>query len=247
MTLARIASRIAPSLAARLASRFAGAALAAGWGAALALALPAEAADVRAAPPAAVHAATPKEAPALLEVRVLQVYDGDSLLVRGAGQRPYGVRLAGIDAPERAQPHADVSRRALQALLHGRDVRIEPLKVDLYGRTVGRVFVAGRDAGMAQLRAGLAWHFARYDADLPPRVARRYARAERQARLQRIGLWSDEAPLPPWEHRARMRGITDTNAGAASRTARPRRRPTRSGWPPARPSGCAPAHRSARA
>lgn len=251
MTLARIASRtasrVAPSLAARLASRLADAAFAAGWGVALGLVLPAEAAGVHATPPAAVQAAAPKEAPALLDARVLQVYDGDSLLVRGAGQRPYGVRLAGIDAPERAQPHADLSRRALQALLHGRDVRIEPLKVDLYGRTVGRVFVAGRDAGMAQLRAGLAWHFARYDADLPPRVARRYARAERQARLQRIGLWRDEAPLPPWEYRARMRGVTDTGAGAAFRRARPRRRPTRSGWPPARPSGCAPAHRSARA
>lgn len=247
MTLARVASRPAPALATRLAGRLARAALAAGWGAALALALPAEAADVRAAPPAAVHAAAPKEAPALLEARVLQVYDGDSLLVRGAGQRPYGVRLAGIDAPERTQPHADVSRRALQALLHGRDVRIEPLKVDLYGRTVGRVFVAGRDAGMAQLRAGLAWHFARYDADLPPRLARRYARAERQARLQRIGLWRDEAPLPPWEHRARTRGVKDAGAGAAFRRAPPRRRPTRSGWPPARPSGCAPASRSVRA
>lgn len=149
--------------------------------------------------------ASAQATPHLLDARVLEVYDGDSLLVSDAGQRRYAVRIAGIDAPERHQAYADVSRLALRALLHGREVRIEPVKVDAYGRTVGRVFVAGRDAGLAQLRAGLAWHFARYDADLAAGAARRYARAERQARLAAIGLWRDPGPLAPWVYRKRLR------------------------------------------
>ncbi len=86
-----------------------------------------------------------------------------------------------------------------------REIRVEVVKTDFFGRLVGRVFVEGRDAGLAQLRAGLAWHFRRYDADLAPAQRRRYAEAERQARLRRLGLWREAAPVPPWEYRAQAR------------------------------------------
>ncbi len=149
----------------------------------------------------------PDAAPAItvMQGKVTRVLDGDSVLIRFASGEVRGVRIAGIDAPEKGQPHADVSRRALLEQLHQREVRVEVVKTDRYDRLVGRVLVANRDAGLAQLRAGLAWHFARYDADLAPAVRRRYARAERQARLQGIGLWRDPAPLPPWEYRSRAR------------------------------------------
>src|SRR5690606_33835483 len=123
---------------------------------------------------------------------------------------------------EKGQPHADASRRALLALLHEREVRVEVVKTDRFDRWVGRVFVANRDAGLAQLRAGLAWHFVRYDADLAPAVRRRYARAERQARLRGIGLWRDPEPLPPWEQRARVRAPSGRSAGPPAGTALPR-------------------------
>lgn len=137
--------------------------------------------------------------------RVLRVLDGDSLLVIIADNGVRGVRIAGIDAPEKGQPHADASRRALLALLDQREVRVDAVKTDAFDRLVGRVFVDGRDAGLVQLRAGLAWHFKRYDADLAPAVRRRYAEAERQARLRGVGLWRGPGPTPPWEHRAGTR------------------------------------------
>ncbi|HLS56887.1 MAG TPA: thermonuclease family protein [Zeimonas sp.] len=153
-----------------------------------------------------VHAA-PGAGPAAFDAqgRVVRVLDGDSVLMRVAAGGLRGIRIAGIDAPEKGQPHADASRRALLALLHEREVRVEVVKTDRFDRWVARVFVENRDAGLAQLRAGLAWHFTRYDADLAPAVRRRYARAERQARLRAIGLWRDPAPEPPWEHRAKAR------------------------------------------
>jgi endonuclease YncB( thermonuclease family) len=153
-----------------------------------------------------VHAA-PGASPSAFDAHgsVVRVLDGDSVLMRLAGGGLRGIRIAGIDAPEKGQPHADASRRALLALLHQREVRVEVVKTDRFDRWVGRVLVENRDAGLAQLRAGLAWHFTRYDADLSPAVRRRYARAERQARLRAIGLWRDAAPQPPWEHRAKAR------------------------------------------
>lgn len=151
-------------------------------------------------------------APTVVSGHVVRVFDGDSLLLRLDDGETRGIRIAGIDAPEKGQPHADLARRALLEQLHGRDVRVDAIKTDRFDRLVGRVFVAGRDVGLAQLRAGLAWHFKRYDADLAPPVRRRYAQAEQRARLRGIGLWRDPAPLPPWEHRARMRGAAGGSA-----------------------------------
>jgi len=163
------------------------------------------AAAATAAQPGSAPAASAAPATTSVEGRVVRVLDGDSLLLRIDGQGVRGVRIAGIDAPEKGQPFADVARRALLAQLDDREIRVEVVKTDFFQRLVGRVFVDGRDAGLALLHAGLAWHFKRYDADLAPAQRRRYAQAERQARLRGLGLWRDPAPVPPWEHRAQAR------------------------------------------
>lgn len=158
----------------------------------------------------AAHGREAREAPAAIEGGALDVQDGDSFLLRADDGRRVRVRVSGIDAPERAQPYADVSRRHLGDLLRGRRVRLEPVKQDVFDRTVARVIVLdgeppGQDAGLAQIEAGLAWHFARYRADQSAEDARDYARAEREARARGAGLWHDAAPEPPWDFRARMR------------------------------------------
>jgi endonuclease YncB( thermonuclease family) len=45
------------------------------------------------------------------------------------------------------------------------------------------------------IRAGLAWHFVKYNSD------RDLAALEQEARKERRGLWKDPHPLPPWEIR----------------------------------------------
>ena len=142
---------------------------------------------------------------ARIEGVVERVYDGDSFRMRTADGRELGVRIAGIDAPERTQPFANVSRRALHDAIGNRDVRIEAVKVDPYGRVVARVFVGGRDIGLEQIDQGLAWHFARYDADLAPAERERYARAQAAARERRVGLWQQNDPLAPWLFRKERR------------------------------------------
>lgn len=115
------------------------------------------------------------------------------------------MRIAGIDAPERTQPFADVSRKALRNAIDRRDVRIETIKIDVFGRLVGHVFVDGDDVGLSQLEAGLAWHFARYDADLRPAQRVRYAQAQALAKTRRAGLWRQSDPLAPWLFRKQQR------------------------------------------
>jgi endonuclease YncB( thermonuclease family) len=138
-----------------------------------------------------------------VDARLIKVDDGDSFVARQAGGARIRVRLAGIDAPERSQPWANRAREKLRDALDGRNLKIHSAKTDRYGRQVALVQVDGEDVSLAMLEAGLAWHFARYDGDLPPALRSRYAAAAAQAREARIGLWRDDDPEPPWQFRRR--------------------------------------------
>jgi endonuclease YncB( thermonuclease family) len=61
------------------------------------------------------------------------------------------------------------------------------------------------DAGLAQLKAGLAWWYREYAHEQLPEDARQYELAEWQARSRREGLWEQTQPMPPWEWRRAMR------------------------------------------
>ena len=83
------------------------------------------------------------------------------------------------------------------------------LQVDCPGgsreRIIGVVYVDGQDAGLALIRAGLAWHFKRYASEQPEQQRAEYALAEQQAREAGLGLWGDLSPVPPWEWRRGVR------------------------------------------
>lgn len=136
-----------------------------------------------------------------LSGRVLWVDDGDSLELRDDWGRRFRVRLRGIDAPERSQPYANVSRRNLSRLARGRPVTIAYDGVDKYGRLLAWVYIdQGVSVNLLQVQAGFAWHYVfpgrpwTADDDL-------LAQAEQEARAARRGLWAQPQPLPPWQHR----------------------------------------------
>lgn len=127
--------------------------------------------------------------------RVVGVADGDTITVLDVENRQIKVRLAEIDAPEKAQPFGAKSKRSLSDLCFGKTAKLKPLTVDRYGRTVARVFCAGVDANAEQVRRGLAWVYDRYVTDHSLYVLQEAARSER------LGLWYDGSHMPPWEWR----------------------------------------------
>ena len=163
----------------------------------------------------AVHAVAPAKAAETARALTVEgvsvdVQDGDTFVLRDEAGRPIRIRVAGIDAPEKSQPWAERSRQHLRELLRGQRVQVQPIKQDVYGRTVARVQVlrAGDtplDAAQAQIDAGLAWHFKRYKSDQTRDEFVRYAQAEREARAAAIGLWQDPNPEAPWLYRAKSR------------------------------------------
>ncbi len=126
--------------------------------------------------------------------KVVKITDGDTLYVLDANYKEHKIRLAGIDAPERKQAYGLASRKHLASIVAGQPVTIEYQKRDRYGRIVGKVWVNGVDACLEQVKAGLAWHYKKYQHEQSPEDRRLYAEAENKARDERLGLWREDNP-----------------------------------------------------
>ena len=129
---------------------------------------------------------------------VVNVIDGDTLLIQDAAKKKHAVRLAEIDAPERGQAFWRESARALKALCFKKEAKVEWIERDAKKRLIGYVHCDGKDANAEQLRRGMAWGSpkgSRPTSGLPE--------LEAYARLRKIGLWADENAVPPWEFAAK--------------------------------------------
>jgi endonuclease YncB( thermonuclease family) len=72
------------------------------------------------------------------------------------------VKIAGIDAPEKAKPFGQRSKEALPNPCFREAATIKPTTRDMYGRTVAEVQCKERDVGETQVSAGLALVFDKY-------------------------------------------------------------------------------------
>lgn len=126
------------------------------------------------------------------------VYDGDTVKIQHDGGS-FKLRLSDIDAPERNQSYGLKSRRALIALCQKKNadqaknsIRVTIAGTDKYQRTLGKLSCNGIDASLYQVAHGLAWQYKQYSSDPVLR------QAEQTARRDRLGLWADKEPTPPW-------------------------------------------------
>ena len=128
--------------------------------------------------------------------RVRSVPDGDSLTVERGG-RTVKVRLYGIDSPEYRQPGWREARDFTRRLVSGRSVEIEQMDRDNYGRVVAVVSRDGVLVNRELVRAGHAWQYPRYcrSRDLCAEMES----LQDAARAERLGLWREPSPLPPWK------------------------------------------------
>jgi endonuclease YncB( thermonuclease family) len=69
-------------------------------------------------------------------------------------------------------------------------------KYDRYKRLIAEVILEdGTNLNKELVKLGLAWHFKKYSEDFE------YAELETEAKKNKIGIWSEENPISPWEWR----------------------------------------------
>ena len=132
--------------------------------------------------------------------RVLKVKDGDSLIMRTGDGESVEARLFGIDAPEYAQAHGDAAKRALSAKVSSGKVGFREIDVDSYGRHVVVLYRQSRNINADMVCEGHAWWYRRH-----ARREKEFEDCEATARADRLGLWRDDDPEPPWRWRRERR------------------------------------------
>jgi micrococcal nuclease len=130
--------------------------------------------------------------------KVVSVSDGDTIKVLKDGIQ-VKIRFAAIDCPEKKQPYGQKAKQFTADMVAGKVVKVWETDIDRYGRIVGFVFVGDKNLNKELLSAGLAWHYKQYSRD--PELAK----LESQARIAKIGLWSEPDPVAPWEWRRMKR------------------------------------------
>jgi endonuclease YncB( thermonuclease family) len=144
---------------------------------------------------------------------VVGVSDGDTVTVLDGVRNQHRIRLAGIDAPETAQPYGAAAKHHLSDLVFGEAVTVEYEKHDRYGRVVGKILKDGQDASLEQLRVGLAWHYKQYQRDQSRADRNAYAEVEYTAQQAHAGLWRDPEPVAPWTWRLEQRAMQRVKRG----------------------------------
>lgn len=139
----------------------------------------------------------------ILQGKVVSVADGDTITVLDAEKNQHKIRLQGIDAPEKAQAFGAKSKQALYEMVHGKTVQVSFEKSDKYGRILGKVLLDGQDICHQQIKAGLAWHYKKYQNQQPLVDRDAYSASETAAKSEKLGLWSDPQPVAPWDFRKR--------------------------------------------
>ena len=144
---------------------------------------------------------------------VRRIFDGDSFLVQPAQtqgkKHQVDVRLQDIDAPEKSQPYGNAARAALVEIIADRNVFVDVIETDRYGRKIVRVYREPDrlDVIKALVRDGHVWVYRRKvnDASL--------IELEDAARAAHRGIWAlpEEDLMPPWQYRYLQRRNKNKN------------------------------------
>lgn len=122
--------------------------------------------------------------------RVAKVVDGDTLVLEG-GER---IRLIGVDTPETVHPEKPVEYFGKEAssftrqMAEGKPVRLEfdQQKKDKYGRSLAYVYLEdGTFLNAEIIKQGYGFAYTQF----PFRYLEEFREYQRQARLQKLGLW----------------------------------------------------------
>ncbi|MFY9261987.1 MAG: thermonuclease family protein [Gallionella sp.] len=122
------------------------------------------------------------------------VLDGDTVMIK-RGESTQTIRLAEIDAPEKAQPFGETAKKSLSDLVMGKSVQVVSQTMDQYGRMVAHLNVNGLDVNAEQIRLGMAWEYSNFHSN------KALIALQKEAQSVPRGLWALSNPIPPWEWR----------------------------------------------
>ena len=86
----------------------------------------------------------------------------------------------------------------MSELVAGKTINVTVIDIDRYGRSVGRIKIDDKEVSEEMLKAGLAWLYTAY-CKIPE--CEYWKELETQAKVAKVGLWSNPTAQEPWKWR----------------------------------------------
>lgn len=136
-----------------------------------------------------------------IKYKVIKVSDGDTISVKKLKNNVLDgdlikVRLYGVDAPEKDQDFGYESKKALMNYVSNKTIEIDIKSKDRYGRSVGILYVDGRNINEELLRDGYVWYYEQYDKN-----NERSRLLQENAMKNKLGLFFKKGYIEPWKFR----------------------------------------------
>ena len=140
--------------------------------------------------------------------KVVRVKDGDTVVVLDEKSKEHTIRVSSIDCPERGQPFSKKAKEFVIDEIAGKEILVWVRNKDRYKREVGEIHydptgkscdTEYKSLAKELLKKGLAWHYKYYSKN------EELSRLEQEAKENKVGLWSEKNPTPPWEYRKQKR------------------------------------------
>ena len=129
--------------------------------------------------------------------RVTRVIDGDTIEVTLSGKTET-IRLYGVDSPEIKQAYGMSARNFTETFVNGKVVDIIFTGGGGWGRRSAIVMLGTQNLQEQLLLAGYAWV---YPAYCRKSFCTAWSTLQGISAGNRVGLWSQPAPVRPWEWR----------------------------------------------
>jgi len=124
---------------------------------------------------------------------VVGIADGDTITVF-QNSKQYKIRLYGIDTPEKKQDFGQKTKHFTSNIVFNKIIKVIPIDIDRYQRTVGVVYVDGKCLNEELIKAGYAWVYRKY---CKKSFCDEWLKLEQNAREKKLGLWIYDNPVPP--------------------------------------------------
>ena len=126
-------------------------------------------------------------------IKIIKIYDGDTITALTSQKEKIKIRLYGIDAPELKQPFGKASKRHLIDLISNKSLNINEKGKDKYGRTLAVLYNGGQDINAQMVIDGYAWAYDKFSKD--------YVAFQQSAKMLQKGLWIDKDVIRPSDFR----------------------------------------------
>lgn len=127
------------------------------------------------------------------QIKIIKIYDGDTITALTSQKEKIKIRLYGIDAPELKQPFGKASKRHLIDLISNNSLNINEKGKDKYGRTLAVLYNGDQDINAQMVIDGYAWAYDKFSKD--------YVAFQQNAQALKKGLWIDKDVVRPSDFR----------------------------------------------